>query len=77
MVRAGHRAVLLFLILRSDGADGFRAAWEVDPAYARGLDEAVEGGVEVLPLLARVGPEGIEVGEGVPFHLWRPEENRL
>lgn len=44
---AGHRAVLLFLVMRSDG-EGFRAADSIDPAYAEALDEVTAAGVEVL-----------------------------
>lgn len=59
-VRAsGNRAVLLFLIQRSDGNGEFRAASEVDPAYAAALVRASRNGVEVMPVLAEAGPEGI------------------
>jgi sugar fermentation stimulation protein A len=55
----GHRAVLLFLIQRTDGNGEFRAASEVDPAYAAALVRASRLGVEVMPVLAEAGPEGI------------------
>jgi sugar fermentation stimulation protein A len=56
---SGSRAVLLFLIQRSDGNGEFRAASEVDPAYAAALVRASRNGVEVMPILADAGPEGI------------------
>lgn len=56
---AGHRAVLLFLIQRTDGNGEFRAAGEIDPAYAAALDRASRNGVEVMPVQAEAGPEGI------------------
>lgn len=70
VVRAGHRAALLFLIQRSDGGDGFRAAGEIDPAYARALDSAARSGVEVLPRLTEIGPEGIVLAGSVPYLEW-------
>lgn len=70
VVRAGHRAVLLFLIQRSDGGDGFRAAGEIDPAYASALDSAVGNGVEVVPCLTDIGPEGIALAGSVPHRGW-------
>jgi sugar fermentation stimulation protein A len=56
---AGHRAVLLFLIQRTDGNGEFRAAAEIDPAYADALARAARKGVEVMPVLAEAGPQGI------------------
>lgn len=68
MAEAGQRAAVLFLIQRCDGGAGaFRAAAEVDPAYARGLAAARRRGVEVLPYLAKVGEEGITLEGPVPY----------
>lgn len=66
MAAAGHKAALLFLIQRSDGM-GFRAAVEIDPAYARGLEQAHRSGVEVLPFLTGISPEGISLIGPHPF----------
>lgn len=44
MVRDGHRAVMLYLVQRDD-CDQFRVAEDIDPAYARGLADAVASGV--------------------------------
>src|SRR3954466_13242159 len=47
MVEAGERAGMLFVVQRTD-RDAFDACHELDPAYARGLDQAAAEGVEVL-----------------------------
>jgi sugar fermentation stimulation protein A len=49
MVRLGHRAAIVFFVQRSDAAS-FDAAREIDPDYARELDLAAAGGVEILPV---------------------------
>ena len=64
----GDRAVMLYFVGRAD-VDVFRPAREVDPAYAEGLQRAVRGGVEVLPIRAVVTPRGVGVGPVLPYHL--------
>jgi sugar fermentation stimulation protein A len=62
MVRLGHRAAIVFFVQRSDAAS-FDAAREIDPDYARELDLAAAGGVEILPvdgaIRAEAEPEGL------------------
>lgn len=58
----GARAVLLFVLSRGDGVH-FRAAHEIDPAYAQALAAAQEQGLEVLVYRAEVSPEGVGIGE--------------
>ncbi|HHH27283.1 MAG TPA: DNA/RNA nuclease SfsA [Polyangiaceae bacterium] len=53
--RRGDRAVLCFVVQRSD-VDEVTPADAIDPLYAQTLREAVHDGVEVLALGARVGP---------------------
>jgi len=67
-VERGDRAVLLFLIQRSDG-DGFAIADHIDPAYGAELRRAVDRGVEVLAYRADVSPEEIRVVERVAVEL--------
>ncbi len=43
----GHRAVILYLVNRTD-ATSFAPAAHIDPGYARGLAEALRAGVEAL-----------------------------
>lgn len=56
MLRAGHRAAMLYIIPRSDGA-GFRAAHEIDPDYAETLRFAAADGVEVYARSVKVAPD--------------------
>jgi sugar fermentation stimulation protein A len=68
MVRQGHRAVMLFLIQRSDG-HGFTPAADIDPAYSKALHRAVDSGVEALAYRADVTPEDITIVERVEVEL--------
>ncbi|MDT8390631.1 MAG: DNA/RNA nuclease SfsA [Lentisphaeria bacterium] len=63
-VEAGNRAVMLYIINRSDG-NGFRPAHDIDPAYARGLRAAAAAGVEILAYQTRITPEEISVDAAV------------
>ncbi len=65
VVKAGHRAAMLYVIARSDGT-GFRAAPEIDPRYAAALAEALEAGVEIHAWRADVSPEGLLLSVRVP-----------
>ncbi|MDA0989602.1 MAG: DNA/RNA nuclease SfsA [Verrucomicrobia bacterium] len=60
MVAQGHRAVMLYLVQRTDG-QAFRLAVEIDPAYAEGFAAARQCGVEACVYVADVSPEAIEV----------------
>jgi sugar fermentation stimulation protein A len=68
MVRGGHRAVMLYVVQRSDGG-AFTTAADIDPAYAEGLRRAVDGGVEVLAYRAEVSPEAVEIVERLTIEL--------
>jgi len=68
MVGRGHRAVMLYVIQRSDGG-AFTAAGDIDPAYAQGLRRAVDGGIEALAYRTDVSPAGIEIAQRVPIEL--------
>jgi sugar fermentation stimulation protein A len=65
-VRAGHRAAMLFVIPRSDGA-AFRAAAEIDPEYADALQAAESAGVEVHAWRAEAAPSRMELAEPVVY----------
>ena len=60
MVHAGHRAVMLYVIQRSDG-DEFRPAEHIDQSYTVALRRASEQGVELLAYHADVSPNGIRI----------------
>ncbi|MFP4450087.1 MAG: DNA/RNA nuclease SfsA [Rhodosalinus sp.] len=59
MARAGHRAVLLYLVQRTDAREVGLAA-DIDPGYAAAFAAARADGVEALALGTRIKPEGIE-----------------
>lgn len=58
MVEQGHRAVMLYVIQRTDKAP-FRLAHEIDPKYAQAFEEAKEIGVEVLVYQSSIKQEEI------------------
>ena len=64
VVKAGHRAAMLYVIPRSDGT-AFRAAREIDPAYADTLQSAVSAGVEVYAWQAAVSPSELYLSAAV------------
>lgn len=66
-VEAGDRAVQLFIVQRTD-CDQFAACAELDPVYARGLDEAAAAGVEVLVYRCAIDPGGVRVTDRI---RWR------
>lgn len=66
MVRAGHRAVNLFLVQRSDCAR-FRLAEDVDPIYAVAMAEAKAAGVEVLAYACTLTRQEITLNQPLPI----------
>ncbi len=65
MVRAGHRAVMLFLVQRTD-CDRFALAGDIDPAYAAGFAEARVAGVEVLCYDCEIDTRGVWLRRPLP-----------
>ncbi len=61
MAAQGHRAVMLYLVQRTD-CGRFQLAADIDPAYAAAFASARAAGVERLVLGTRITPQGIEVG---------------
>ncbi len=66
--RAGHRAVMLYIVQRTD-VERFAPASLIDPAYAEGLKDAVKQGVEILVYRVIVSPNAIELGERLPVEI--------
>ena len=66
MVKAGGRAVMLFLV-QIGSARSFALARDIDPAYGRAFDLARSAGVEAIARRCRVTQDGIEVAEAVPI----------
>lgn len=65
MARIGHRAVLFYLIQRTDCAEMTLAA-DIDPTYAAAFAKARNAGVEVLAYDTEISPEEITLGMPVP-----------
>ena len=68
MVCEGHRAVVLFLVSRSD-AEAMRPATEIDPAYTRALNLAVNAGVELLAYKLSFSDTSLSIGARIPVKL--------
>jgi sugar fermentation stimulation protein A len=66
MVRAGHRAVMVFLIQRSE-ARRLAFARDIDPGYGAAFDAARAAGVEAIALRCRMSTEEIIVDKPVPI----------
>lgn len=64
VVKAGHRAAMLYVIPRSDGT-AFRIAHEVDPDYFQALKTAMAAGVEVHVWHAEVSSAGMQLLQSV------------
>ena len=66
MVAEGHRAVMLYLIQRSD-AKQFRLAGDIDPRYAAAFERARNAGVEMIAYDCRLSLDEIVVNNPVPL----------
>jgi sugar fermentation stimulation protein A len=64
----GLRAVMVYVIQRSD-VSVFSTAKEIDRAYAAGLKEAFNKGVEIIPIQVKVTPQSIQIERVLPFFL--------
>ena len=65
MVEAGHRAVMLYLVQRTDCAR-LRMAADLDPTYARAFDRARTRGVEMLCYGTIIDQAGVAFGAALP-----------
>ncbi|QFT57958.1 Sugar fermentation stimulation protein A [Sulfitobacter sp. THAF37] len=68
MAQAGHRAVLLYLVQRTD-CTSVTMARDIDPAYAAAHAAATEGGVETLCLGTHITPDCVTLA--APLALQR------
>ena len=66
MVRLGHRAVMVFLIQRSE-ARRLALARDIDPGYGEAFDAAKAAGVEAIALRCRMSTDEIVVDRAVPI----------
>ncbi|MEL6120767.1 MAG: DNA/RNA nuclease SfsA [Pseudomonadota bacterium] len=68
MADAGHRAVMLYLVQRTD-CTRVSLAEDYDPAYVAAYHAAKAKGLEVIALDCRIAPEGITTGRVLEFVL--------
>ena len=66
MVRAGHRAVMVYLVQRGE-ATKLAFARDVDPSYGLAFDQARAAGVEAIALRCRMSTEEIAVDRTIPI----------
>lgn len=66
MVEQGHRAVLLFLVQRTD-CTHVSVATDLDPTYATAFKAAMDAGVEVMCFNCAITPDGITLANRLPF----------
>lgn len=66
MVKQGHRAVMFYLVQRTD-CTAVTLAGDIDPAYKAAFDHAAEAGVIVLAHACRIDPTGITLGDPILF----------
>lgn len=66
MAQQGHRAVLLYLVGRTD-AQSVTVAADIDPTYARAFAQAQAAGVEVLAYGTRLTPRSAALGNTLPL----------
>jgi sugar fermentation stimulation protein A len=62
----GHRAVLFYCVQHT-GIDWVEVARDIDPQYAKALQEAARAGVEVIAYRARLSANEIALQERLPF----------
>ncbi|VAW66279.1 Sugar fermentation stimulation protein SfsA [hydrothermal vent metagenome] len=72
-VKSGDRAVLLFIIMRTD-VNLMTSADAIDAQYGRLLREAISEGVEVLAYCAHISPAGLTIDRAVPFEFQEQED---
>ncbi len=68
MVADGYRAMMVYLIQRSDCTE-FRLAADIDPAYAAALDSALYNGVEAVCYGCNLNNNEIIVSQRIPIRL--------
>lgn len=66
MVAEGHRAVMLYLVQRTD-CTRFSLARDLDPAYGAAFDRARTAGVEGICHGTTISREGVEFGDPLPI----------
>lgn len=65
MVAQGHRAVMLYIVQRTD-CGRFRLAKDLDPTYAAAFSRSRVAGVEAVCYDCEISPEGISLRRAIP-----------
>ena len=68
MKKQGHRAVMIYVIQRSDGKT-FKPAAHIDPKYTEGLKTAFDNGVEILVWQANVQSTDIKLTKKINWQF--------
>ena len=67
MVQEGHRAVMLYVVQRTDELP-FKLACEIDKKYCESFKEVTSNGVEVLVYQSNIDLENIQIEKKVEFN---------
>ena len=62
MAQAGHRAVMFYLVQRTD-CTRFALAGDIDPTYAAAYRAARDAGVETFCFGTHISPQGVEIAD--------------
>jgi sugar fermentation stimulation protein A len=65
MVTAGHRAVMVYLVQRTDSQD-FAICRDLDPVYGAAFDRARAAGVGMIAYRCRITPAEIRLDAAIP-----------
>jgi sugar fermentation stimulation protein A len=68
VAQAGHRAVMLYLVQRSDCA-AFTLAADIDPAYAAAYRAARAQGIETYCFGTNISPQGVEIAAPLALQI--------
>jgi sugar fermentation stimulation protein A len=68
MVGEGHRAVMVYLVQRTD-CGRFDLARDLDPAYGAAFDRARKAGVEAICYGTEITRGGVEIGAPIPLKV--------
>ena len=68
MVTSGHKAVLLFLCMRSD-VDRVRIAVDLDSIYYANIKAALKSGIQVICYDSQVTKFGVSLGKSIEFEI--------
>ncbi len=72
MAAAGHRAVMLYLVNRTD-CTMFALARDIDPEYGQEFDRALKNGVEAIAYDTQITPDGITLSDPVKIVAKTPK----